>query len=661
MRPLTYLTPLIVLLMACGGGGGGPKAPVLNPPSSVSASADSTFGSFTLTWTEPATVVDGYEVEVKIGTGTYEKVGTTTIPNGVKTLKVYNSGNLAELTPLAFRMRSLAGGSYSSYSNEASTKLPLKPTSYVSVYYDSTLGSMRLSWSNDSLLATTVKVEKATMTLSQPGPFATLFEGPASVLQASDDNLKEDTTYRYRVSLSGQGETSKFQTADSIPITLLAPKITSAIAGANGVTIQWQGMSAKASEVQIQRGTGYYSPYYVTIAGVPNGTTQFIDPGVVGGFYSYRLAVKSGFQTEYSAPVNLVTLPTGTGLSLATKLITLPSNIMAIGNWNGSPTFVVQGTVSYSYIIQPPANAAWTAHTIYNIAEVGESGFILDAQGRPHLLFRRSLGGSTGVQAVIHEWFNGTSWTTEELFRSTFYDSSASSGIRFAMAPDGFLHAVWQPSDFSGPIWYGTNRSGTWESIQLIPVGGISNLGTLRIAVGFDGTAYVAMGLWNKVVLFTRPTGITDFSQEEVPTGTIRAGWYDSIEIQPFGAQLAFFYERDWTSGADLSYPQMCVIKDQGSWNQPTQLISRPHTGSSTVAKAVALSNGRLAYAINMPDGLRIFTLGSNQTWNALMLAPVSNYSPIQMGFNTQDKFWCAVDGGWGAQNGTEIYAWYSE
>jgi hypothetical protein len=326
--------------------------------------------------------------------------------------------------------------------------------------------------------------------------------------------------------------------------------------------------------------------------------------------------------------------------------------------WSDAPASVAEGSAYYSYVIQPSPNASWPLHTIYNVGAFHDSGFSLDVIGQPHFLFRRNLGGSTNQQAVIHEWFNGTSWISDEIFRGSFYDSST-SGIRFALTADGFVHAVWQPSDSTASVWYGTNRSGTWEAVKIEPSGGIGNLGSYRIAVNPDGTAFVLLGLWDKAVLFTRPSGITTFTEEEVPTGNIDAGWYDALELRPFGTRIAIFFEFFENSSGSFKYPQMCLIKDQGSWNQPTQLVALPSSGNYTIA--AASPNGRLVYGVNTPDGPRVFTLDSNQTWNSILLTPSSGYNQIQLGFNNQNKFWCAINGGWGPQPGTDIYAWYSE
>ena len=618
------------------------------------------YGSFSITWTEPANNVAGYELEVRVAEGSFQKVGTNNIPQGIKIVNVYINASLPELTPIAFRLRSVFGTEFSGYSNEAATKLPIK-SSYLSAYFDPKLNAMSLYWSNDSVLATTVKVEKATLTLAQPGTYAVLYNGPVSTLKVLDPDLKEDTSYRYRISFLAQGESSAYQTTDTTAIPLLAPKIISSESNANGVTIRWQGVSSKAMEIKIQRGTGFDYPSYTTIASLPLGTTQYVDSAVSSGFYSYRVVVTASGQSAYSAPVSLVTAPIGTGVAFSSSLKTLPWMIRAMCVWSDAPATLTAGADSFSYVLTPPSGAAWPTHTIYNVSVVHETGFTLDGQGRPHFLFRRTLGGAPVQQAVIHEWYNGTTWLSDELFRGSFSDSSGWAGIRYAVAQDGIVHAIWQPSDTPGySVWYGTNRSGSWEAVQLQPNGGISNLGSYRLAVDQYGTAYAALGLWNKVVLFTRSSGVSTFAQEEVPTGTINAGWYDTLEIQPFGGKLAFFFERTITSPT-FSYSEMSLIKDQGVWGQPVQLASSPNTGDSTVSKASASMNGRLAYAVTMPEGLRVFTLAPNLTWDSTVLAPSSGYSPIWLGFNNQNKLWCAVSGGWGPESDTEIYAWYAE
>lgn len=654
----------MVTMLGCGGGGGGPQAPALNPPSQVAAASSTYFGSFTVSWTEPSPAVDGYELEAKAGSADFQKVGTTKIPTGITSVGVTFTGNIAELTTVAFRLRSIRETAFSPYSNEAPSKFLLKAPSFFSSYYDSSLIGMRLTWDNDSTLATTVRVEKAVLTGSQLGTYSKIFEGPVSVLKTVDSALAEDTGYRYRISVQGQGESSLFVTTDSYPIPLLPPTGFTVSNTSTGAQLSWQGVSAKAVEIQVQRGNGISYPSFVTIASLPLGSTQYTDSGIASGFYSYRLVVKSASQTVYSTPVTLITQPTGTGLALSTTLRTMPSYIQAMTTWGDAPAFLALGTEPYSCVVTPPVGATWPSLTIFNVAVVSRSGFCTDAQGLPHVLFRRNVGtGYPPVQAVIHEWFNGTAWVSEELFRETFYDSSASDGIVFAVAPDGIIHAVWQPqANSGGAAWYGTNRTGTWESTQLQPDGGSSNLGSYRVALDSSSTAYVAIGLWNKVVLFSRAPGISSFTQEVVPTGAVNAGWYDALELRPFGSRVAIFYQRnDFTNG--FMYLQMCLIKDQGQWGQPAQLAAQPNSSSSTTTQAAAsVGSGRLVYAVAMPSGLQIFTLKANQTWDSVTLAPTGGYNNlIWIGFNNQDKFWCAVDGGSGPDYGTDIYAWYHE
>ncbi|MBK8724882.1 MAG: hypothetical protein IPL96_02205 [Holophagaceae bacterium] len=649
----------IILTLGCGGGGGGEsQPPALNPPSQVLATPLPTYGTFTVSWTSPVPSVDGYELEAKVGATSFQKVGTETIPPLTQSVTVNAYSTSPELTPIVFRLRSVRAGAFSPYSNEAPTKFPIRSASFLSANFNQEV--MSLQWNKLSEVASTVRVEKAVLTSGSPGPYSLVWEGPATVTSTTDSNLNEDIAYRYRVTHLAQGESSVGKTVDSAPVPMLPPKITSGVSTSSGTTLQWQGVSSKAVQLQVQRGSGFFSPSYTTLASLPTGSSQYLDASVAAGFYSYRLVVKSATQTVYSSPFSMVSAPSGSGLTLSTSLKTLPWPIQSMASWTTTPSLLVAGTETASYLLSPSADAGWPSHTVYNATTVNLTSFNLDGQGRPHLLFRRRLGGTSSEEAVIHEWYDGANWNTQELFRGSIYGDSGTTGIRFALSTDGIVHAVWQPSSNRNSVWYGTNRSGTWESMQLPGTGDITNLGSMRVAVDTTGTTYIALGLWDKAILLTRPAGVSEFSQEEIPTGSISAGWYDVLELQPFGGKLALFYER-FGATLEVRYLQMCLIKDQGAWGPPTELVARPHTGASTISRAVGTSTGRLAYAVNMPAGVQVFTLTPNQTWASTLLAPTGGYELYWVGFNNQNKFWAAVSGGWGPQSQTNVYAWYAE
>ena len=647
-------------LLACGGSGGGsgePAKPALNPPVQVQAESTTTYGYFKVSWSAPSPAVDGYELEAMLGTGSnYQKVGATIPPTGTN-LTVWWSYATAELTPVTFRMRSVRNGEFSSYSNVAATKFPIRPAIGFWSNYEEYYGGIRVSWTVGSSLASTFQLERAVLTNGTPGTFSKVLEGPVATTEYLDSDLREDTAYRYRISFTGNGETSPFNSSDVSPISMLAPKLVSVVPSGQGALIRWQGVSAKATELQVQRGSGIYYPNYVTIASPVLGSTEYLDSPLGSGFYSYRIVAKNETTTRHSSDFSFVTGPVGTGFALATELRTLARDIAAMSVVGGSPVYLARNSDYYSYTLTPPSGAGWPARTFYNVAAVNRSSLLIDDQARPHVLFRRSLGGYGSPQLVVHEWFDGTTWRSENLFQDTFYDGSASDGVNFTLGPGGILHAVWLQDLFKAR--YGTNRSGAWESTELKPAAaGTSSLGTMRVAVDSSATAYIAMTYWDKLALLTRPSGIGSFTEELVPTGTIQGGWYDPLCMQPFGGGLAISFERDNPGGG---YQVLCIIKSQGQWGQPVQLGIRPNAGYAGRQLQAGTPSGRLAFGVTMQSGLQVFSLSPNGTWDSTTLANPYSVESVWMGFDAASKFWATVYGGRAMQESADVYAWYHE
>jgi len=648
----------LVLLLGCGGGGGKPQPAPLGPPTQVQAVPYSAYGFFKVTWVAPSADVTGYDLEANLNSSGFQKARNTI---GGTTVIVGFSESTPELTPISMRLRALRGAESSAYSNEASTRFPIKPAVFIYAYFDYDTSRMTVEWDKASQVATTVKVDRAQLTGTDPGPFTNLYEGPASTRSLSDADLQEGVAYRYRVSFLAQGEQSDYKYRDSEPV-FLAPQITSTHVSAGATTLGWQKAGPTVVELKVQRSERLYEPIYTTLASLPTEATTYVDNVSGNQHYAYRILVRSATQTSYSKPVRVLPLPSGTGVAVTPFLAKLPSPVIGLQKHDVAFAYVTSGSTDRAYEVTPPPGASWPAHTIQNVNAIDESGFALDGVGHPHLLFRRRFPDPSLLQAVMHEWYDGKTWQSEELFRSEFHDNSATVGIQFALTPDGIVHASWHVPDvgWGDAVLYGTNRTGTWESTKIWPSAGNFHFGSYRLAVDPQGGAYVAIGLYDKVLLFSRPVGVPTFSQEVIPTGEFEVGEYAALLLQPYGEGLALFYERPGVQ-AEVGLQQMYVTKRQGVWSEPSKIVTRPSSGVHTVRKAASSTNGRLFYAVDMPEGVRIFSRQPNQTWDSTLLPPSWNNSPIKIGFSALNKFWCLLDLGYSDQHGFHFYGWYSE
>lgn len=123
-RPwLSFVLGFALLSCGCGGGGSSsnpppaPSIPVPSPallPPSIGATAD----TLTLQWLAPNGSIDGYELEEKAGTGAYQKVHASLLPNSSTYFNVTLPAGSLEATDFFFRVRAIRGSDSSPYSNE---------------------------------------------------------------------------------------------------------------------------------------------------------------------------------------------------------------------------------------------------------------------------------------------------------------------------------------------------------------------------------------------------------------------------------------------------------------------------------------------------------------------------------------------------------------
>jgi hypothetical protein len=660
----------LLLATGCGGGAGSPANTLPpTPPSQVFVSPVVSFGKFLVTWVEPVPGVDGYELEVAIGSNAYQKLGSSVVGAGINGVTMDLGDSVPELTPIHLRMRSIRAGQYSQYSVEANTKFPLLAPTYFELFYNSS-GNMEIRWNNRSQYAVTYLIEKAEVNAGQVGPYALVSEGNAAAsanppinLTSMDANLSEDTTYRYRIILRTITDSSLPKTVDSIPIPLLPPKNLKVVSTPLGALLSWEPVSPKAIALEIGRGSGLNSSPTM-LANIPPNSTNYLDTNIISSLYSYKITIHSLTRFATSNSVVFVR-PISTPLTqLSTRVLTgLPMNVKALKAWGAEPSIAAGGSNGVGVTVIPGLGEGWTTKSIPEITSAGELRFLLDAQGKPHLIYRQLIDGSQSLQSVHHHWFNGTNWASEELFRTEFALSSSSSGpsVDVALDQNGFVHAAWRTDSNPGCIvWYGTNRTGRWESRQISTYTGINIPRSHRIALGNNDTIFIVLGLLDKLALLTHSSIIDAFETEQVPTGLVSAGIHDSIALQPFGSKLAVFYQRNNEKPGGL-YSQYCIIKDQGQWGQPNFITDKSSSSSgATSVYTTSSRSGRLVLALNTTGVPTLFIFKAEQLWETIVLQEFAIDSPIHIGFDSSDKLWCGIYLGY-LPFPYSIYAWYFE
>ncbi|MCC6513727.1 MAG: hypothetical protein IT187_06915 [Geothrix sp.] len=119
--------------------------------------------SVTIQWTPSAGTFDGYILELKIGTGSFQAQNGTQnlIPAGAYRLDVTLAATAPDMTDYTVRLRAIHAGAYSAYSNEAVYHRPLGIPLNLNGSFDWASMALRLTWDRHSTTATGYSLQRA--------------------------------------------------------------------------------------------------------------------------------------------------------------------------------------------------------------------------------------------------------------------------------------------------------------------------------------------------------------------------------------------------------------------------------------------------------------------------------------------------------------------
>lgn len=195
---------VLAALLLCSSCGAEPEPPKV--PDAFQVVAGTQWGTCELSWSPPPGGVDGYEVATSVSSldwwfteGVY---GGGFVPPEMTRAEVGFSRNLAELSHIEIKIRSLRGSLTSEFSPAGDCMLlPYDPSYAVTTLEDD---GIRVNWLNSSLVATTIEIEKTALDASgAPGVWSPLTTMPpdrygfhSSYL---DTAVAVGTAYGYRV------------------------------------------------------------------------------------------------------------------------------------------------------------------------------------------------------------------------------------------------------------------------------------------------------------------------------------------------------------------------------------------------------------------------------------------------------------------------------
>ena len=616
---------LFGLLVACKGGGGGSDPVPPPPPTALTLAAGPTFEELTVTWTPPATPVEGFAFEGRVESGPYEAVPGL-LPGDAIGAYVLLDPATPELVTLGARMRAYRAGLYSAYSNEATYFRGLRAPVNLTVTLED-WERLRLAWAGHSVAASALQVERAlyddlTQTTGPYGVVASL--PPQADTYLDESGLQPNRSYHYRLRHVGTYRGAPVQSGSVEAVanerpTPAPPTDLQALPSGAGAQLAWRNRSTLAQAVHVLRADGWTSdPYAPTLqASLPPTAASYRDEPLPVGLYTYR--VSAGGTPSEAAPLLLPPAGlTATSLALPRGPYAAPDHL---GRWWVASTSDPYAAAWPTLTLTPPAGtglAPWTLDLPVG-SLLAEPGLLLDADGHPHVVFLRALpNGTTSFPSdLVHAWHDGTAWRQEVLAQRTVASSSASVGAHFILGPDGWPWVAWRNAGFDlAPEW-AERVAGTWVVAPVTTaLLGPGRDFPLWLALGADGTCFRSLAQGGQAVLQSRAPG-GSWTEEAVP-----AGDFDGEAPRPLpvtgGLLLAYHRTR---FGEDLPDRVVALGRLGGVWGTPEELGAYA-TSSSGQPWAGASRDGEAAVLVPepRPEGLWLHRWKAGSGWKVLRL-----------------------------------------
>lgn len=659
--PGALLLAASLSLMHCGGGSGGssPAAPApvaQDAPSALAVTISPGTSVFRLLWVAPTTAFDGYEFEGRVGTGAFVKLHSGLIPNTWHEAYYDASGTgpVQELATYTFRVRVMRGTTASGYSNESGARTSLNAPN---IYSPSSFGGqISISWTNNSLVADTLQLERGVGT---PATWAPIPNVPFGVTSWIDRDALEGQACNYRVTYSKGSESASAATTYPASVPMIAPSQITATPLVEGVRLNWQNLSQAATEVAVMRSTGLDSyPSYTQVALLPLATTSYQDSQLATGYYTYRLENrKSGATPAASAPIQVVTLPPQNGASVLPNLLSLPQAGILRRSSTGS--WFLSDSYQYNVMVRVPSGNAWVDFVPNSVQSWSAPYFLLDSQDQPHLVYTRSVVQGTQEVAFIHAWKDATGWQNEEIARRTLYSSSAMSSYTFTLDAQDQVHLLWLKSNGTlQDLEYAVKGpGGTWIVEALTGMTSASWLGTYRLAVDPTGQPHVVVGAGQDLFHLTRSAGT--WSVETVPSNGASVGSHDFLGAVTSAPDAISVLAPRAHQPYDGSYDLLLIRKTGGTW-LPEEVVFTT-SGYSAFNGTLAANKSGTRFGLYHPSAsgnmLRVWTSG---IWANSLVGP-SNYGTPQLWFDASDKVNLLLPAGWGSSSSTFPYVLYQE
>ncbi|MEW6181570.1 MAG: multicopper oxidase domain-containing protein [Bacillota bacterium] len=222
------------------------------------------------------------------------------------------------------------------------------------------IGRVDLFWKNNATDEEGLIIERK----EDAGGFLRITTLMAGATSYSDENVRADTVYTYRVfafnAAGGSGYSNEASIATSPYVPPEAPSnLTAAAVSSSRIYLAWQDNATTEDGFRIERRTGA-SPEYVEIAVLPAGGTNYTDSGLAPATsFTYRIcgynaAGKSGYSNEATA-VTLNTIPAAPSNLVATEEAGRRIRLTWTDNATNELGFIVERSLIFDFAFKPIA------------------------------------------------------------------------------------------------------------------------------------------------------------------------------------------------------------------------------------------------------------------------------------------------------------------
>lgn len=572
------------------------------------------------------------------GRGAWEQLPGT-IPGDAIGVRFSILPTAPELIDVAFRVRSIMGGSRSDWSAEAPYQRGPRPPTMLTAF-SSPSGDVQLLWDRRTAVADAIHVERS------PGAqgalwtdVALLDAGATSYLDAS---VAESTPYQYRVVYFAgplAGPPVEASTSSGQP---LAPSGVAVALGTGGARVEWTNRSPTATALRAERLTGFGDSLGTTVATLPASATSFVDPGSFVGYRAYALHADSGYGTSMSAWASIAA-PPATGLSLTGRIVGMPG-----------PAFIARGageawaTAGFDGIAVLDGGA-WRRHPL-DAARTVAPGVAFDGAGALHAVFTRQTPGAFASD-LVHVVYAAGRWTEEVVTTAEAIENvNGCDVIGFALAPSGAVKIAWATA--AGGLRWAENDGGAWSLLPgEIPVSEGTPACPLRVAADADGVLHVATALvYSQILVVSRPPAPAPISREVLARTPLDLVSSFDLAASPGTLVVGTLWDVS-QSPADRSELEL-AIRTGGTWSTPERVDVTP---AMPFPFRASLGGQRAAFVTEHGGQLTLDSRAVDGAWTSTPLGPAVNNLGAAVGFFPDGRVWLAAMGAGGAAGLTHV------